>query len=328
MYEDLLAFLLTLGIAAVFTFAMLLFGSFTLGIFQKLRDSKAKVYGPFLEIFKYTIKQPSEQVTTSVSARRLVLLAWTVCTVSALLFIPYGSFSIMPNIFGDFQLFAIFGFLMVYPAGLMVLCFVSSRKASILNLRFLSEDFFSAFITFLLSMFSLLLIYHGSFNFTHFPSLIEMLGFQSVPFIEIGDFYLNQFFGLLNPLALVSFFATLPVIYQPFEFSDGQVSKKWTPLADFSAGSMAWVKVLGVFRFVVMIVLLLDVFAGGMQVTSTWYIDVPLFFACVVLVAVILAFVKLRSGAWLLDKKLSGFIRVHTIIALAGLVLSIVLVYS
>lgn len=328
MANDPTVILFQIGFAAILTLGLFLFGGLSLGIFQKLRGTTRNVYKPFLEIFKLSFKEPSNQATTSAMARRLVLAAWILSSFAVILFLPFGSFSVLPNIFGNFQLFAIFGFFMVFPAGLMCLCFVSSRKTSILNLKPLSEDFFSAFVTFLLSSFSLLLIYFNGFNFGTFPSIDELIAFQTaMPGIPVPELSFIKYLGLLNPLALVAFFAIMPVVYQPLDFSTGFISKKWTPIADYSAKSLAWIKAIDMFRLVALNALFIDLFLGGARLTSIWYIDVPLFFAIILVVVVLLSFVKQRTEKWILDRQLAGFIRVHTIIAVAALVLSIVLVY-
>ena len=325
---DITVFLIQAGIAVILTIGLFAFGGLTIGIFQKLRGTTLNVYTPFVEVFKLAFKEPSKQATTSASARSVVLAAWLFSAFAVILFLPFGSFSVLPNIFGNFQLFAMFGFFMVFPIGLMILCFLSQRKASILNLKSLSEDFFGAFITFLLATFSLFLIYFNGFNFARFPSMEELIAFQAtMPGIPAPELTLNKYLGLLNPLALVAFFAIMPVIYQPLEFGSESISKKWTPISDYSAKSLAWIKVIDMFRLVALNALFIDLFLGGAQFTSIWYIDVPLFFLINLVVAVVLSFVKQRSEKWILDKQIAGFIRVHTIIALAALVLSIVLVY-
>ncbi|HME53248.1 MAG TPA: NADH-quinone oxidoreductase subunit H [Candidatus Lokiarchaeia archaeon] len=338
MAVDLTVILFQIGFTAILTLGLFLFGGLTLGIFQKLRGTTLKVYKPFLEVFKLSFKEPSKQATTSASARALVLAAWIISSFAVILWVPLGSLPelppevnwlLLPNIFGNFQLFAMFGFLMIYPVGLMILCFLSQRKASILNLKSLSEDFFSAFITFVLSSFSLLLIYFGGFNFAQFPSMNELIAFQAaIPGIPMTVLSFSKYLGLLNPLALVAFFAIMPVVYHPLEFGSGFISKKWTPISDYSAKSLAWIKVVDMLRLVALAALFIDLFLGGAQFTSIWYIDVPLFFAILLVVVVLLSFVKQRTEKWILDKQLSGFIHVHTIIALAALVLSIVLVYA
>jgi hypothetical protein len=149
MADDPTVIIFQIVFAAILTLGLFLFGGLTLGIFQKLRGTTLKVYKPFLEVFKQSFKEASTQATTSAMARSLVLAAWIVSSFAAILWVPLGSLTeippearqlLLPNIFGNFQLFAMFGFLMVFPVGLMVLCFLSQRKASILNLKSLSED--------------------------------------------------------------------------------------------------------------------------------------------------------------------------------------------
>jgi formate hydrogenlyase subunit 4 len=317
--------------AVGFTVAMIFFGAMALGIFQHLRDSKSKVYGPLLEIFKHAGKQTSTPVTTSDLARKIVLLAWIVSSFAAFLFVSWGSFSLLKDTpaesaLGNFQLFAVFGLLMVYPAGMMVICFVSKRKNSILNLKYLSEDFFSEFITFLVAMFSLFLIINGGFAFSNFPTIESMITLQGQE--TIGEVAFVGFFGLKNPLAMVAYFATIPLILEPVSFSEDPLSRKWTPLMDFTGKELSFVKTIRAIRLVTLVAFLVDVFLGGARFTSIWYIDVPAFFVIVVCLVAIMAGVKLRTSTWLLDKKINGFLRVHTLLALAGLVLSLALVYS
>jgi hypothetical protein len=322
--------LLSVLLAAGFTITMVFFGAIMLGIFQRMRDSKSKVYMPLLEIFKHTIKQTSTIVSTSASARRLVLLAWVVSSFAAFLFVPWGSFSLLEgtpaeSALGNFQLFAVFGLLMVYPAGMMALCFVTKRKAEILNLKYLSEDFFSEFITFLVAMFSLFAILNGGLNFSAFPTIDSLIAIQGQD--TIAGIAFMDFLGLQNPLAMVAYFATIPLILDPIAFSDDPVSRKWTPLMDFTGKELSLVKTIRVVRLVTLVALLVDVFLGGARFTSIWYIDVPLFYVIVMGVVLLLAGVKLRTSTWLLDKKVAGFFRVHTLLSFAGLALSFVLVF-
>jgi hypothetical protein len=317
--------------AACFTIAMVLFGALALGMFQRLRDRKSKVYSPLFEIFKHASKQTSTIVSTSASARNLVLIAWVVSSFAAFLFVPWGSFSLLEgtpaeSALGNFQLFAVFGLLMVYPAGMMALCFVTKRKAEILNLKYLSEDFFSEFITFLLAMFSLFAILNNGLAFSNFPTIDSMIVIQGQE--SIAGIAFPGFLGLKNPLAMIAYFATIPLILDPIAFSDDPVSRKWTPLMDFTGKELSLVKTIRAVRLVTLVALLVDVFLGGARFTSIWYIDIPAFFAIVLCLVAIMAGVKLRTSTWLLDKKVSGFFRVHTLLSFAGLVLSFVLVYA
>jgi hypothetical protein len=323
--------LLAFGFAACFTVAMLFFGSFTVGTFQRLRDRKSRIFEPLLDMLKNVTKKSSSQATTSITARRLVLFAWILSTFTAFFFLPWGSISIfaltpLENGLGNFQLFAVFGLLMVYPVGLMILCFVSQRKAAILNLKFMAEDFFSNFITFLVVAFSLLILANNGFSFTGFPSIADLITMQAQE--TINGIVFPGFFGLQNPLALIAFCSIIPIVFDPIEFSDDPLLKKWTPLVDFTGGSLAWVKTIKFFRFITLLAFIVDIFAGGARFTAIWYIDVPLFFIIVLLLAALLSVVKRRRSTWVLDKKIFGFLRAHTLIAIAGLVLSIVLIYS
>ncbi|MEX2718696.1 MAG: hypothetical protein Q6353_011090 [Candidatus Sigynarchaeum springense] len=313
-----------------FTIAMVFFGAFALGMFQRLRDRKSKIYTPLLEIFKHASKETSTGVTTSASARTLVLVAWTLSSFAAFLFIPWGSFSLLENTpaenaLGNFQLFAVFGLLMVYPVGMMMLCFVSKRKASIFNLKYLAEDFFSEFITFLITTFSLLLLINNGWSFSSFPTIQNMIAFQGQERLA-GVAFLG-FFGLKNPLAMVAYFAAIPLILDPVAFSEDPVSRKWAPILDYTGKQLSWVKVVRVIRLVSLVAILVDVYLGGARFTSTWYIDVPAFFVIVLVIVAVMSRVKLRASTWLLDKKISGFFRVHTLLSFAGLALSFVLVY-
>ncbi len=322
--------LLSVLFTVCFAVVMVFFGAIALGMFQHLRDRKSKVYTPLLEMFKHASKETSAAVTTSAPARNIVLLGWTVCSFAAFIFVPWGSFSLLEGTpvgtaLGNFQLFAVFAMLMVYPAGMMVLCFVSRRKASILNLKYLSEDFFSEFITFLVTMFSLLLLINGGLAFSSFPTIQNMVAFQGNETFEGIAF--PGFLGLKNPLAMVAYYATIPLILEPVVFSEDPLSRKWTPLMDYTGKQLSWVKVIRVVRLVTLVALLVDVFLGGARFTSTWYIDVPAFFAIVLVLVALMSRVKLRTSTWLLDKKVSGFFRVHTLLSFAGLALSFVLVY-
>lgn len=310
---------------------MVFFGAIALGTLQRLRDRKSKVYTPLLEMFKHAAKETSTAVTTSASARNLVLLAWTFSSFAAFLFVPWGSFSLLAgtpleSTFGNFQLFAVFGLLMAYPAGMMVLCFVSKRKASIFNLKYLSEDFFSEFITFLVTVFSVLLVINGGLSFSGFPTIEAIISFQGQE--RLWGVAFPGFLGLKNPLAMVAYFATIPLILDPIAFSEDPISRKWTPLLDYTGKQLSWVKVIRAIRIMTLAAILVDVFLGGARFTSTWYIDVPAFFVIVLLLVVVMSRVKLRTSTWLLDKKVSGFFRVHTLLSFAGLALSFVLVYS
>lgn len=310
---------------------MVFFGAFALGMMHHFRDRKSKIYAPLLEIFKHASKQISGSVTTSPSARKLVLLAWVLSSFTAFLFVPWGSFSLLEgtpvgSAMGDYQLFAVFALLMVYPVGLMMLCFVSKRKASILNLRYISEDYFSEFITFLIVMFSLFLIINGGLAFSTFPTIEGMIELQGQE--KIWGIAFPGFLGLKNPIAMVAYFATIPLILEPIAFSEDPISRKWSPLLAFTGKELSWVKMIRIIRLVTLVAILVDVFIGGARFTSIWYIDVPAFFVIVLLIVAIMSGVKLRTSTWLLDKKVSGFFRVHTLLSFAGLALSFVLVYS
>jgi hypothetical protein len=259
-----------------------------------------------------------------------VLLAWVVSSFAAFLFVPWGSFSLLEgtpaeSAMGNYQLFAVFGLLMVYPAGMMELCFVSQRKASILNLKYLAEDFFSEFITFLVVTFSLFLIINDGLTFSTFPTIEGMIALQGQE--TIGSIAFLGFFGLKNPLAMVAYFATIPLILEPIAFSEDPISRKWSPLVAFTGKELSFVKAIRIIRLVTLVALLVDVFLGGARFTSIWYIDVPVFFVIVLIIVAIMSRVKLRTTTWLLDKKVSGFFRVHTLLSFAALALSFVLVY-
>ncbi|NMC05267.1 MAG: hypothetical protein GYA24_08655 [Candidatus Lokiarchaeota archaeon] len=322
--------ILSILLAAAFTIGMIFYGAFAIGMFQRLRDGKSKVYSPLLEMFKHASKETSTGVTTSPQARAIVLTAWVVSSFAAFIFVPWGSLLLLSgtpvaSALGNFQLFAVFGLLMVYPAGLMALCFVSKRKTSILNLKYLSEDFFSAFITFLVSMFSLLLLVNNGFSFSTFPTIGTMIDLQGQP--TIAGIAFASFFGLMNPLAMVAYFATIPLVLDPISFSEDPLSRKWTPLVDFTGKELSLIKMIRAIRLVTLVAFLLDVFLGGTRFTSSWYIDMPTFLFAMLCIIALMSRFKLHKATWLLDRKISGFIRVHTVLAIAGLVLSIVLVY-
>lgn len=314
-------------------FVALLGGSLVLGIFQSVRDAnlsvaksqRRMVLSPLMEIFKQNVKTRSGSTTNSKITRGLILFAWTVSTFTAALLVPVGTFSIVPNVFGDFQLFGVFGLLMVYPVGLMLLCFLSSRKSAIYNLKFLSEDFFSSFITFLLTTLSITIIYNASFDLVQLPTIQSLVSYQLYFTIPAPGLDLPALFGFLNPLALVAFFASLPIVFDPLKLTDSGVSQKWTPLHDFSGRQLGLVRIIEVLRFYTMIMLFIDVFLGGASFWNNMLLDFLTIFLASILLALILASVKTRRKSWLLDKKIIGFFRVHNIIAFIALCTVLVL---
>ncbi len=323
------------GIA--FGVAVWLVGSFLLGVFSRSRASMqrtggsvitTKVYTPLLEIFKNNRKETSTVATISRSTKLAVLAAWTVSTFIAVLLVPLGPLSVIsafvPNFTGQFQVFAIFGLLAIYPIGNMVICFMSQRSMAITNLKPLAEDLFSNFLTFLVAMFSLLLIFHAGISFPAFPTMDAFIGYQQQSFILLGVQFPTMI-AILSPFAMLAILGILPAMYQPFQFGN-VVSKAWTPVAEFTGKSLGWVKVLDTMRFTCLVSFFIDIFFAGGIVTGTWWLDFIIFVVIALIVSLIIASVKARTNEWFLDKKIAGILRVHNLLGVVALILSFFLV--
>jgi hypothetical protein len=329
--------LLLLAAQAAITFVIVLLGgSLLLGTFTKLRatlkgssTAGIHVYGPLVELFKLSFKSAPAQVTTSRVSRLLVLSVWILTTVLALIVLPFGQFVPFLNLLGEFQIFGVLALLMAYPVGLMVLNFLSTRKSTIHNLKFLSEDFFSNFATYMLSIFAILLIYAAaSTQFAHFPTLDEIASFQANTQVHIGSLAFPKLFGLVNPLAFVACFAAIPGMLQPLEYTEAPISRKWTPLSDFTGPSLGTVRALEGTRFIVLLVFFTDLFLGGAMFTSNIYLNLVILAGIVIFLAVLLSFVKTKHGTWVLDRRIGGFVRVHNLIAIGAIILSCIIVFA
>ncbi|MHA1680493.1 MAG: hypothetical protein ACTSUE_05755 [Promethearchaeota archaeon] len=311
-------------------------GSFVLGTFLKVRDavmqfdtgnSQVKLYTPLIEVFKSSLKGDNASSVNSKVTRNLVLFSWVVSSFLSLFFLPIGSYSFFPNVYGQFQLVAIFGLLMVYPIGMMILNSLSSRKMEVLNLKYLSEDFFSNFITFLFIIVSLMITYTGGFNFTSIPTIDEIICYQSTNLFHVLGVTFPSVFGIVNPFAFIAFFAIMPSIFRPFKSGSPGLLKKWDPVKENYVGkSLSAVKVVEIVRFTVLIVLFIDLFIAGGNITMLTYMDILVLFVSIFTMAVLLAFVKSRRSRWILDKKLGGFLKVHNLLAVAALIYSAILV--
>lgn len=321
------------GLVVASTFLIVLLSTLVHGTFtatrQRARGVKgASVLSPLLDIFKASMKESSSTSFTSTSVRSLVLAAWTVSTVLVMLFIPYGRFSLLDNIFGQYQVIALFGLLMVFPVGLMVMCFMSERKVSVQDLKFLAEDFFSAFITFVIAALSMFVMYYNGFSFTSLPVIDDLVQAQSWSIAFPGMPSVPALFAFINPLAMISVLAIMPGIHDPYGFAEGPVSVKWTPFHDFSGKSLALVRIIVALRFFSLLALFIDMFLGGMAFSGHPLLDTGLFVAAAFGIAGLLSLAKARKARWILSMKLGGFLSIHNIIALVALVTSVVLVLA
>jgi len=168
------------------------------------------------------------------------------------------------------------------------------------------------------------MIFHAGILFPAFPALDAIIGYQTQSFIVFGV-QIPVMLAILSPFSMLAFFGIMPTMYQPFQFGHA-VSRKWTPEAEFTGKSLAWVKVLDIMRFTCIVSLFIDLFLAGGKITGTWWIDLIVFIVAALLISLLLASIKTKSNAWFFDKKVMGFLRVHNFLALVAFVLSLFLV--
>lgn len=326
--------LIGLGIAVLKFLVVFGLGIFILGIFLKLRHSmthldkeksQVNIATPLLETIKNLSKEPTTKSTISRQTRNLILFCWFFSAILGLFLVPVGNIVIFPNLFGEFQLFAVFSLLMVYPFGLMIFFFLTSRKISILSLKPLAEDFFSTVITFLVVALTLFMGYGEKITFEALPAISDLIAYQSSRFFPVPNLLIPKLFVILNPFAMVAFFTIIPVLFKPMELSGTRLSKKWTPYMEFSGRALSVLKVTEVCRFMTLVILFIDLFIGGAVFTLDPWLDLLMMLLLVLFVTIILSFVRSKKKGWVLDKKVGGFIRSHNIIALIGLAFTIIL---
>ncbi|MBD3187694.1 hypothetical protein GF325_12740 [Candidatus Bathyarchaeota archaeon] len=319
-----------LGVVVIF-----LVGCLVLGIFLKVRDaitrpnnkeSQVRLYTPLMEILKSLSRDQTKSSTQSKTTRVLVLLAWFFSTAFAIAFLPIGQYSLAPNVFGQYQVLAVFSLLMVYPVGIMVLAALTSRKSEIRNLKFLSEDFLSSFITFLVTMLSLVIVYQGGLNFPSLPTIQELMEYQQVEMLNIIGVSIPSLFAILAPLSMISFFSIIPFTFRPMHFGNESLIRKWTPISTFTGKSRALVKILEVFRFMALVILFIDFYFAGGIISANEIVNLAALGVMVIFVALLLSFVKTKKRFWVLDRKVIGFIKVHNLLAGTSFIILLVLV--
>ena len=209
----------------------------------------------------------------------------------------------------------------------MIFFFLTSRKISILSLKPLAEDFFSSVISFLIVTLTLFIGYSGQLNFEILPTISDLVEYQSSSFLPIPNMLVPELFAILNPFAMLAFFAIIPLVFKPLELSGTRVSKKWTPYMEFSGKALSVLKVIEVCRLMTLVILFIDLFFGGAVFTLIPWLDLLLILLLVILMTIILSFTRSKKKAWILDKKVWSFIRSHNIVALIGLAFTIILLF-
>ncbi|MHA1370107.1 MAG: NADH-quinone oxidoreductase subunit H, partial [Promethearchaeota archaeon] len=306
-----------------------------LGIFLKLKaslDGKSTeksilhVYTPLLEILKSWTGYPSGKRMISDSERKVILFSWLASTFLAVFFLPLGRFTFFQNLIGDFQAFFIFAMLMVYPLGLMVICYSSEKKTAFLNLRPLSEDFFSISITYLISVFSLMIINRGCVFLDQFVSIEDLIRSQTSNYFPIENLQIPAINALYNPFAMLAVFSIIPTMQMPYKLNAGSCMQKWQPFHEFTGKSLASVQIIEAFRFLTAITLFADLFFGGFAFFKNDIMNFLMFLLGLILITTVLTFAKSRKKSWFLERKISGFLRVHNVLAILALIHAVVII--
>ncbi|MHA1890407.1 MAG: hypothetical protein ACTSYS_05430, partial [Promethearchaeota archaeon] len=169
-------------------------------------------------------------------------------------------------------------------------------------------------------------IIEGNLNFSRLLTIDDFISFQVGKQVAIGGILMPGILLVINPFAAIAMFSILLPMFSPWEFSSGPLSKKWSPIDDFSGKSFSLVKIVEILRFTTMVVLFVDTFLAGGSISGIPIVDMLIFIALTFFVAILLAFIKTKKKEWFLDKRVFSFIHVHNIFAIVAAIFSILLI--